>query len=224
MTMDVIDISMPLGPETISWVDMDPPRQEFFLDMRRGDRINGSSWEINTHHGTHIDAPSHVSHDLPDVTQIDVEACFGRCVVVKLDGEDNITRAHLETKADEMAGHTRVLIKTANSERIRGEIDFHPDYVALEPSAAEYLVSLGVKLVGIDYQSVDDFSTLVDQEQSPVHDILLEAGVLILEGTDLRPATPGEYVLMAVPLRLVNGEGSPVRALLLPPTADLSGS
>ncbi|MFP3914453.1 MAG: cyclase family protein [Actinomycetota bacterium] len=219
----MIDITVPLGPDTNSWVEMDPPRQDFFLDMRRGDRVTGSTWEINTHHGTHLDAPSHVAVDGADIEGVDIAACMGPCVLVQVDGEDNVTRADLEARAGELEGHTRVLIKTPNSERIRGETRFHPDYVALEPSAAEYLVERGFRLVGIDYQSVDDFETLVTEERSPVHDILLGSECLVLEGTDLRRASPGEYVLLALPLRLQEGEGSPVRAVLLDPDTRLSG-
>lgn len=219
----MIDISVPLGPDTNSWVEMEPPRQEFFLDMRRGDRVTGSTWELNTHHGTHLDAPSHVRLDGADIEGVDLASSLGPCVLVEIEGRDNVTRSDLEDHADELEGHTRVLIKTSNSERIRGETEFRSDYVALDPSAATYLVELGYRLVGVDYQSVDDFDTLMEEERSPVHDILLGNGCLVLEGTDLRQAAPGEYVLLALPLRLQQGEGSPVRAVLLHSDTHLSG-
>ena len=114
-----------------------------------------------------------------------------------------------DLRAHEFRGVTRVLFKTPNASRW-DRPGFQSDYHALTPEAAAWLVSSGVQLVGIDYLSVDAY----EAEGFPVHRCLLQAGVVIVEGLDLRAVPPGEYELYALPLLLQDGDGAPARVLL----------
>jgi arylformamidase len=106
----------------------------------------------------------------------------------------------------------RVLLKTRNSLRAAGPT-FSPDFVALKPSAAEYLCEHNVRLVGIDGPSIDPWGA----NDFPCHKRLLGAGILILENLVLRHVVPGIYGLIATPLNLSGADGCPVRALLIRP-------
>jgi arylformamidase len=105
----------------------------------------------------------------------------------------------------------RLLIKTSNSKFwARGETEFHTDYVGLGPDAAEWLVQRKIELVGVDYLSVAPW-----KESRPTHQILLSAGVVVVEGLDLSGVTPGSYELICLPLKLVGSDGAPARAVLM---------
>ncbi|MCI4355398.1 MAG: cyclase family protein, partial [Thermoplasmata archaeon] len=106
----------------------------------------------------------------------------------------------------------RVLFRTANSARWTAGPEFFPDYVALDLGGAEAAVARGVRLVGIDSLSIE----LDPAERFPVHHRLLGAGVLILEGLRLAEVPPGRYELRCLPLRILDGDGGPARAVLYP--------
>jgi arylformamidase len=187
-----------------------------FADVANGDAVTGSSWSLNSHVGTHVDAPTHFLPDGRDIASTSLDRYLGRCVVLDLthvEGRD-VERADLEGRP-ELDGHVRVLMKTSNCRRLWHLDEFATDYVALAASGAEYLVERGMVLAGIDYQGIERF----DSTTNPTHKTLLGADCAILEGADLREVQPGEYVLIGLPLRLEDGEASPVRALLLEPSA-----
>ena len=115
-------------------------------------------------------------------------------------------------RACDLTGVTRLLCKTPNA-ALWEKPTFQETYIALAESAAQYIIAQGIQLVGIDYLSIDAFT----REDFPVHRALLAAGVLILEGLDLRSVPPGDYELLALPLLLQEGDGAPVRAVLRQP-------
>jgi arylformamidase len=102
-----------------------------------------------------------------------------------------------------------VLLKTRNS-RLWASSEFHPDYVGLTADGATYLVNHGVKVVGIDYLSVEEFR----KPGAPAHRILLGGGTIIIEGLNLRDVEPGRYELYCLPLRVVGADGAPARVVL----------
>ena len=212
--MRIHDISVPLSAATVPWEGVAVPwaHQEFFADVRRGDGVTGSWWSLNTHAGTHIDSPTHFFPNLEDVASTKWDHYLGRCLVVDVpDVGSEITRADLE-RVPELRDHRRVLFRTANSRRgLWALTTFDRNYVSLAPDGAEYLVGLGYVLAGIDYQGIERYDSVDHQ----THRTLLEHGCMILEGADLRAIEPGAYQLICLPLRLVDGEGSPVRAVLL---------
>jgi arylformamidase len=119
-----------------------------------------------------------------------------------------VTEAYLRTTP--IDGHERVLLKTRNSRFIR-ERDFHPDYTYLAPDGAEYLASRGVRLVGIDYLSIEQFHS----GHHRTHKTLLSRGIVIVEGLDLSEPAPGAYELYCLPILLAGVDGAPARAVLV---------
>jgi arylformamidase len=216
MLNGIHDISLVLNQATVLWPNTNSPERSINSHVDRGDVATVSSWTVNSHLGTHVDAPSHFIAGGKDITSVSLERHFGRCVVLDLThvvGRD-IERTDLE-HLPELDGHTRVLLKTSNSRDLLGLDQFETGYVALGESAAELLLERGVILVGIDYYSIERFET----SSHPTHMALLAAECGILEGADLRAVAPGEYVLVCLPLLLEGSEASPVRALLVEPSA-----
>jgi arylformamidase len=110
-------------------------------------------------------------------------------------------------------GAHRILLKTRNSGWSTSDTEFREDFVALDTSAADWCVARGVRLVGIDYLSIEPYGS--GPKGHPVHHALLEAGVVIVEGLDLSGVEPGPYVVAALPLLVPGGEGAPARVVLL---------
>jgi arylformamidase len=103
----------------------------------------------------------------------------------------------------------RILIKTRNS-LLWGTPEFRPDYIGVTESGARHLVAHGIKLVGVDYLSVEQFKT----PGAPAHHVLLGAGTIVIEGLNLRDVEPGIYDLCCLPLRIVGSDGAPARVVL----------
>jgi arylformamidase len=103
----------------------------------------------------------------------------------------------------------RVLFKTRNS-YLWGRNEFVQDYVHITVDAAQFLIKEGIKIVGIDYLSVDKF----DSQDLPTHVELLTAGTIIIEGLDLREVEPGDYELICMPLKVKGGDGASARVVL----------
>jgi len=207
--MKVYDISLTLRPRMPVFPGEPAPLLEPTKDMGRGDPYNISRLTITTHTGTHIDAPLHFLPGGASVDQLPVEALVGPALVVEMAVEQEITTADLQAAAIP-PGTERLLFKTRNS-RLLDDDDFRRDFVYLTLDAARWLVERGVQLVAIDYLSVEK----MDAEPNIVHETLLRAGVVIVEGADLREVAPGPYFLACLPLKLEGGDGSPVRAVLV---------
>jgi arylformamidase len=134
---------------------------------------------------------------------------MGPAVLICVD-DDVMAVGAEQLQQHELTGHTRILIKTRNSSFIRDGV-FVKDYTFLAPDGAEYLASLGVKLVGVDYFSVEQFHS----GHHRTHRILLERGIIIVEGLDLSGPPLGPYELRVLPLRLAGLDGAPARAVLV---------
>ena len=209
--MEIIDITAPVSPESVVWPGDEPPSRKFVSHTDRGDPSTVSRWELSAHTGTHADARMHFIPGGWTMDALDLSRCVGPCRVVDLTHlEGHVSRADLEAAG--VAGAPRLLLKTRNSEQ--GLLDrevFVEDYAAISLEAAEYLVEIGVEMVGVDYLSVEPF---VDGEFN-THHALLGADVVIFEGLVLAGVGPGEYFLVCLPLKLVGSDGSPVRAILI---------
>jgi arylformamidase len=205
--MKWIDISMPLGLDTPSYPGDPAFQQEFVLHLRRGDQATVSRLVMSAHTGTHVDAPSHFIAGGAGIDQIALEQLCGPCTVLDLRGHDRIDVAQIA--AAELTW-SRVLLRTDNSTR-GWQRPFRRDHVALTPAAARLLCEGEVKLVGIDGLSVDPFS---ENGAHPVHDVLLSAGVAVVEGLVLDGVEPGTYSLVVAPLRVVGAEAAPARAMI----------
>lgn len=178
-------------------------------EQRRGSEYALSRISMGTHTGTHVDPPAHFIAGGLTVDQLPLEVLVGPAVVVDVPEVKSITAALLEGLGLPRSLE-RVLFKTRNG-GLREQRGFQEGYVYLEESAARWLVERGVRLVGIDYLSVERYA----DTQFAAHRTLLEAGVIILEGIDLRQVPAGDYTLVCLPLKLQSGDGAPARAILI---------
>lgn len=208
--MRIIDISVPLHEAMVVWPGHDRFERKITSSLERGDMCNLSEILMSVHAGTHVDAPRHFLDRAPTVEQIDLGACIGPCRVVEIAASTTIERADLEGL--DLAGVERLLIKTSNSSLL-DRPEFVESYVGLSPEAAQFLARLSsLRLVGLDYYSIAPY----DQSAAvSVHRAILGRSIIALEGIDLRGVEPGEYELVALPLKLVACDGSPVRAVLI---------
>jgi arylformamidase len=216
--MMIQDISVLISAETTPLFPGDPRiRIHSVASMAKGDALDLSMLAMGSHTATHIDAPSHFVKGGASVDAIPLEACFGLAQVREIDSAVTIGRRELEA-AGIPVGTTRLLLKTRNS-RLWRTLSFDEEFVALAPEGADWLLERGVRLVGIDYLSIEAYGA--GASGFPVHKALLQAGVVILEGVDLSDVAPGAYTLACFPLKLSGCDGAPVRAVLMdaPPVA-----
>jgi arylformamidase len=204
--MRIHDITVPLSPELPVYPGDSPVTIVPWTNIADGDAANVTSITLCTHSGTHIDAPRHFNQNGLSVDNIPLEILIGKALVVEISGTNEIGRQDLERLP--LRGAERLLLKTDNTALWR-QAGFDENYVSLSVEAAQYLVESGVKLLGIDYVSVESV-----EGDGSVHRTLLDGGVLILEGVNLADVAPGEYELICLPLKVKDGDGAPVRALL----------
>jgi len=208
MAFRLIDISREISPDSVVYPGDEPLEMERVAAIGPESAYNLTKLGWNTHFLTHIDPPRHFVKDGASVTDLPLERFFGDAIVVEVEGPV-ILPIHIPA-GDEIEGKS-VLFKTDHIHRW-DPTRFLEDHVYLSPEAAQLLCERGVNLVGIDYLDIDRFG----DETYPTHQILLGADIPILEGLDLSKVSPGRYGLVALPLKIKDGDGSPVRAALIP--------
>lgn len=177
--------------------------------MEAGSVANVSRMACCVHIGTHVDAPRHFIQDGRTVEHLALDTLIGPVVVAALPDIATITASDLESLALP-TGVERLLLRTRNSELwASGSTEFHEEFVALTAEAAQWVVDQGIRLIGVDYLSVQRY---YDGPQT--HQILLGAEVIILEGLNLAQVPPGWYELLCLPLKLAGSDGAPARAVL----------
>jgi len=186
-----------------------PVEIELQQSMAKGGSSNVSSLKFGSHTATHVDAPLHMVQGAASVDQISLDVLMGPATVIAF-GDDVMSVTAEALRAANIGNAERVLLKTRNSAFIRSGT-FQKDYTYLAPDGAEYLVSSGVKLVGIDYLSIEQFHS----GHHRTHTTLLSSGVVILEGVDLSAVSPGRYELRCLPLSMPGLDGAPARAVLV---------
>jgi arylformamidase len=203
------DISVPIENGMPVWPGDPPLRLEAMARIADGDNANVSSLACGVHVGTHVDAPHHFVDGAATVEAMPLDVLIGRAYVADLRRAAVVDAAALD-RARIPPRTSRLLLRTRNSEIWkRRERSFQTDFVGVDASGAEWLVRRGVRLVAVDYLSVAPYGN-----SRPTHRILLEAGVVILEGVDLSRVPPGRYTLHCLPLKLVGSDGAPARAVL----------
>jgi len=209
--MRILDISLPVSPSLPVWPGDPAIMLEQISSMASGAEYNLTKLNSSVHIGTHVDAPLHFLSDGRSVDQLPLDVLTGLCYVVQLpDGVDAITAEVLDG-IPLAEGTTRILFGTRNSHGwASGETEFQPNFVAITEDGAEWLVARGVQLVGVDYLSVAPYEDAV-----PTHRVLLQAGVVIVEGLNLSQVPRGFYDLYCLPLKLAGVEGAPARAILV---------
>jgi arylformamidase len=205
----VIDISVPIRPGMPVWAGDPPVVIERVQSIADGAHDNVSRIDFGVHTGTHVDAPLHFIDDSAGVDRLPLDALIGPAFVVDATNIDRHLDVDVLAKLAIPQGADRVLFKTRNSELWERD-RFETDFLGVTADGARWLVDLGVRLVGIDYLSIAPYGQSV-----PTHWVLLDAGIVILEGTDLRGVEPGDYELICAPLRIVDSDGAPARALLV---------
>jgi arylformamidase len=195
------DISVPLRTGMVVYPGDPPMTMTRAMSLAAGDIANVSQMELGVHTGTHVDAPLHFFDGAPAVEALELDALVGPAEVVEVTGPGDIGPDAV------VEGAERVLFKTRNS-AAWAEDRFYEEYASISPEAASRLVDAGVRLVGVDYLSVGGVET---------HQTLLRAGMIAVEGLDLREIEPGPYMLVCLPLKLVGADGAPARAILIEP-------
>jgi len=207
--MKIYDVTVAIGPKTPIYAGDPPAAVESANRLAGGDSANVSKLAFGAHTGTHVDAPNHFIEGTRRVDQLDLNKLIGPCRVIRVaDDVPTIEPEHF----DNIEGIERVIFKTMNSE-FWNDTEFHSDFAHLSPAAAEKLVENGVKLVGIDYLSIERFRS----GDHAVHKAFLSKEIIILEGLDLREIEPGDYELICLPLKYEGGEGdgAPARTVLI---------
>ncbi|MCF6150767.1 MAG: cyclase family protein [Candidatus Kuenenia stuttgartiensis] len=201
------DVTLPISNSMITWPS-DPAVSITGTSLiSRGDFCNLSELQIGSHCGTHIDAPSHFLENGRTIDQLAIENLIGEATVFEFKNKENIDVSDItQLRFDNVK---RVLFKTVNSSYWKLSA-FKKDFVYLTKDAAQYLVDKRIRLVGVDYLSVEKFGS----QQAETHHILLRNDVIILEGLDLSTVEPGRYELIALPLKIKDGDGSPARVIL----------
>jgi arylformamidase len=196
----LIDISVPIRVPMPVYDGNPGVVVERTLAIADGEAANVSRLDLGVHTGTHIDAPLHFIDDGAGTESFPLDRFLGRAFVAEVGALDAAGLA----ACDIPAGVDRLLLKTQNG-RLWESDSFSRDFVRLDGSGARFVVERGIVLVGIDYLSIGD---------EEAHHLLLAAGVVPLEGLDLREVEPGWYDLLCLPLRLPGVDGAPARALL----------
>jgi arylformamidase len=207
----IYDVSVPIRSGGVVYPGNPPISITAQQAIAAGAGANVSRVDFGSHSGTHVDAPKHFFDDGAGVDLLPLDVLMGRARLIAF-GDDIKSVGAVDLRRHDLAGVTRVLLKTRNSSWLAsGSSEFHPDYTYLAPDGAEYLVGLGVRLVGVDYLSVEQFHS----GHHRTHRTLLGAGVVIVEGLVLSEPPPGDYELRCLPLRLVGLDGAPARAVLV---------
>jgi len=204
--MKIYDVTLAVSPAMPVWPGDPPVTLKMVKRIEDGAKDNLSHLAGSVHIGTHVDAPLHFIAGGGDIPSLSLDALIGPATVVALPDADAITAGDL-ARLNLPRTVKRLLFKTRNSTLSRDT--FHQDFVALALDAAQWIVERGIRLVGVDYMSVERFGG-----DGSVHRALLGAGVVAVEGLDLRDVPPGDYMLYCLPMKLAGSEGAPARVIL----------
>jgi arylformamidase len=208
--MKIIDITLPLSDLTPVWEGDENIKIEQVSTLANGSDFNISQVKLGVHAGTHIDAPFHLLNMGNTVDKIPLNKLIGPVQVIKIEDSIKVITREVLLASGLKKDVQRLLMKTSNSEYWRTDPHhFNRAYVAVDSSAATFLVEEGISLVGIDYFSISPFNDL----KIP-HQILLQSEIVILENAYLVDVDPGLYNLICLPLNLMGTDGAPVRAVL----------
>lgn len=208
--MKIYDITFPISEITPVYEGDPIVKIDVCAEIAKGDKVNITQLCFGAHTSTHVDAPNHFIEGTRQVHELELEKLIGNCRVIEIDKNVTaITAKHVEN----LENVERLLFKTRNSEFWNEpEKGFRKDFTYIEPEAARVLVEKGIKLVGIDYLSVEKFGS----SDFATHITLLEKEVVIIEGLDLREVSAGDYELLCLPLKVISptGDGAPARTVL----------
>jgi arylformamidase len=189
----------------------DPTFNRFF-DVNKGDGVTMTRIEMNTHDGTHIDAPLHFIKRGQTIDNMPLDTTVGVTRIIEIKDGESIKVAELEPY-DIQPGE-RIIFKTKNSPHVYDKRREPGNYIYITTETARYLADRKVRMIGIDYLTIGDNKQ--PQNMKETHDVLLGAEVYVIEGLNLDGVAPGDYELVCLPLKLEKGDACPCRALLRP--------
>ncbi len=201
-----VDVSMPLFEGMVCWPGDPVFEMAPVSSLSEGDPSNVSRLLMTTHTGTHVDAPYHYCEDGARVHELSPSLFFGDAWVLEVGSRDNLIRP---PDLGNAPLPPRLLLKTRNGIVVRDGV-FQADFTALSPEAAVRIVDERIQLVGIDSLSIAPFG----EDSETTHRILLEAGILVVEGLDLSAAKAGKCEFIVLPLAIQDGDGAPCRAFI----------
>jgi arylformamidase len=210
MTQKWIDVTVTIQSGMVHWPDNPEIRVERMMDMERGDICNVSHLSLGSHTGTHMDAPLHFVQNGKSLDQMPFAATMGPARVIEITHKEAVTVE--EIHPHKIRAEERVLFKTRNSKRSWKMDHFDEDFIYISREAAKYLADRKVVTVGIDYLSVGGFK----KDGVETHHALLRAGIWVIEGLNLAKIKPGKYDLVCLPMKILNSDGAPARAILRP--------
>jgi arylformamidase len=205
----IIDVSVPIHDAMTVYRGNPSVRIRPAMTLAK-DGVNLSELCLGSHTGTHVDAPRHFIKGGEGIDRLELQRFIGPAWVADLRGvrggvgADHLRRARIPN------GSRRVLLRTSNSPLWHPARPFMTDFVYLAADGADWMVEHGVELVGIDYLSIEGYGV----PGAPTHKRLLGAGIPIVEGLDLFRVTPGRWQLMALPLRIQDGDAGLTRAVV----------
>jgi arylformamidase len=209
MGKSIIDISVSINESLPVWPGSPGAKISQLMEIGDDSVANVSHISIESHTGTHIDAPLHFVKNGKTTAEIPLDKLIGPCQVIEVLNTKSINTEILK-KIDFESGVKKILFKTDNQKYWKKQTQqFEKDYTALSPDGAQFLVDMGIELVGIDYLSIQRFHDPID-----THTTLLQNSVVILETINLCEVNPGLYRLICLPLKVDGVEGCPVRAVL----------
>lgn len=212
--MRIYDISLTITPDLPVWPGDPAVVLKCMSSIAAGDDANVTSMQMGVHTGTHVDAPHHfLDEDPRTVEQMPLKTLTGRTYVLRLPDQVSVISAEILAQVEIPPRTRRLLFRTRNSSYWATDPHyFREDFVAIDASGAQYLVERGVKLIGVDYLSVAPYG-----DGKPTHEIMLKAGIVLVEGLDLSQVDQGRYTLYCLPIKLGGVEGAPARAILVGP-------
>src|SRR6201988_4335136 len=209
--MPIYDVTVPLRNEMPTYPGDPGVKIADWSSLEKGDAANVSVLHFGAHTGTHLDAPAHFIAGAPKIESLSLDVLIGKASVIEVPSQllsidENFVGEHCPP------GILRVLFKTRNSTFWNDSPEFRKDFTYLELKAAALLVKRGIRLVGIDYLSIEKFG----QKEHEPHLDFLSHGVIIVEGLTLTSITPGPSELICLPLRIQSGQGdgAPARVVL----------
>ena len=206
-----IDVTVPIRVGMVTWPGSATLQIERRRAIERGDSANVSNICMEVHTGTHMDAPLHFFDSHKSIDQMPIDAAIGPARVIEIRDTESIKPEEL--KQYNIQRGERILFKTQNSQTCWQTDTFVKDHVYITKKAARFLADAGVRLIGIDYLSVGGIN---EGPNAETHRILLRAEIWLIEGLDLSGTSAGNYVLICLPLKLAQTDGSPARAVLRP--------
>ncbi len=202
------DISVSIYSGMVHWPGDPAVNIESVHAISRGDAANVSKLEFGAHTGTHIDGPAHFIPDGTGIDKMPFDATIGPARVIFIEDSHSILPEELDLH--NLQAGERILFRTSNSERCWKDNRFVEDFVYISAAAAKFLVQKQVRTVGVDYLSVGGYV----QDGIETHQILLGAGIWLIEGLNLSEVKPGDCEIICLPLKIVGGDGAPARAIL----------